>query len=333
MDVWDCALGFMDAQILLTAEELQLFATLENAPCAAADIAAEIGLSSASAQRLLTALCALGYVKLLSDGRYANSPEASQQLVPGRPGYIGAMFHHLRDDLYPVWRYCREALLEGNAQWHRAFGAGPSPTEHMFADEQHLRAFLNGMHVITYRAGSEFATQAPELRNVRSVVDIGGASGAFLIALAEVHRNLRGTVFDLPAVRCVAEEHLHRHCLAERLRFQAGDFWEDELPPGADVYSLGFILHDWDTAGGSLLLQKIADAAPPDGLLIIGEYLLDENRTGPLHVARMDLNMLVAARGRERTAREYADWIAEFGFDLQRIQPTSRGKHFLIARR
>jgi hypothetical protein len=42
---------------------------------------------------------------------------------------------------------------------------------------------------------------------------------------------------------------------------------------------------------------------------------------------------LVAARGRERTAREYADWIAEFGFDLQRIYPTSWGKHFLIARR
>jgi hypothetical protein len=333
MDVWDCALGFMDAQILLTAEELQLFRSLEAKPRTAAEVGVEIGLHPDAAQRLLTALSALGFVKHLPDGCYANSREASEQLVPGKPGYVGGMFPHLREDLYPVWRYCKEALLEQNAQWHRAFSTGPSPTEHMFVDERRLRDFLNGMHVITYQAGSEFAVQAPELHQVKSIVDVGGASGAFLIALAEAHPHLRGTVFDLPVVRRIAEDYLHRHYLSERLCFHPGDFWKDDLPQGADAYALGFILHDWDTAGGSVLLKKIADVAPPGGLLIVAEYLLDENKTGPWHVTRMDLNMLVAARGQERTAREYAEWISEFGFELQRIQPTSRGKNFLIARR
>jgi len=50
-------------------------------------------------------------------------------------------------------------------------------------------------------------------------------------------------------------------------------------------------------------------------------------------VARSDLNMMVAARGRERTAREYMDWIARFGFRTERVQPTHADKQFIIARK
>jgi len=50
-------------------------------------------------------------------------------------------------------------------------------------------------------------------------------------------------------------------------------------------------------------------------------------------VARRDLNILVAARGRAWTAAEYGAWVHTCGFTLQRIYQTSTGKHFLIARR
>lgn len=107
---------------------------------------------------------------------------------------------------------------------------------------------------------------------------------------------------------------------------------EDPVPEEADAYVLGFILHDWSKEDGSVLLQKIAEASAPGDLLIIGESLLNENKTGPLHVARSDLNMMVAARGRERTAREDFDWIAPFGFVPERVHLTTHGKHYLIAR-
>jgi hypothetical protein len=333
MDVWDCALGFMDAQMLLTGEELGVFDLLDGAPRSTPEIAADLGLREDPAERLLTALCALGFLERRPDGRFANGPEAAERLVRGRPGYVGAMFHHLREDLYPVWAYLKEALSDGAPQWRRAFGAGLTPTERMYSDPDSLRAFLEGMHAITYQAGAEFAAQTPELNGIRSMVDIGGASGAFLISLSQIFPRLRGLVFDLPAVGPVAAEFFDRYGVGDRLRFHAGDFWEDPIPAGADAYSLGFILHDWDMEGGSRLLGKIAEAARPGGWLIIGENLLNDDRTGPLHVARMDLNILVAARGRERTARDYADWIGRFGFALRRIQPTSMGKSFLIARR
>lgn len=335
MDIWDIALGFMDAQVMLTSEKVGLFDAVEEGRNTVEEVAASTGLPEDSALRLLSAVAALGLVERRPDGTFANHPEASDKLVRSSPGYIGSMFEHVRNDLYPLWGHLREALEEGRSQWDRAFegGNGRQRNEEMFDDPEALRRFMEGMHAITYRASTDFAGQARELLSVRHVVDVGGASGAFLIALAERFSGLRGTVLDLPPVKPITEEFVEAHGLSERIEFRAGDFWEDELPEGADAYSLGFILHDWDTRGGSILLDKVARAAPPGALLIVGEFLFNEDRTGPLFVARQDLNMLVAARGRERSVREYRAWLRGHGFLLERVVPASDGKHFMIARK
>lgn len=189
------------------------------------------------------------------------------------------------------------------------------------------------MHAITHRTAVELAGRAPELREVGTLVDVGGASGAFVIGLAQELPDLRGVVFDLPPVKPIAEDFFHHYRLDNRLRFQAGDFWKDPLPAGADAYALGFILHDWDELGGSILLDKIACASRPGGLLLVGEFLLDDNRTGPLFVARQDLNMLLAARGRERSAEEYRNWLRKHSFALESIYGTSNGKNYMVARK
>ena len=143
MDIWECALGFMDSQVLLTAEELGIFDSLDGEPRTAAQVAAETGLPPDSAERLLAALCALKIVQKLPDGRYRNKPEASEQLVRGKRGYIGEMFRHVREDLYPLWHYFKETLLEGTSQWDRAFKGRTAPAGKMYSDSQSLRAFMN----------------------------------------------------------------------------------------------------------------------------------------------------------------------------------------------
>lgn len=347
VNVWDCALSFMHAQMLLTAEKLGVFDRLDGDPCTAEEVAAAVDLPPDSARRLLTGLCALDLVERRSDGRYRNRPEASEQLVTGKPGYIGDFFHHVRNVLYPAWEDFEEALRNNPTAIDTDTGSteprqdgskqelNPEekevPSEAVYEDEESLRSFMDGMHTLSYGSGQTFAANAPELQDVEHLVDVGGASGAFLIAVAESFPELQGTVLDLPPVRPIAEEYISNHDLDDRLSFEGADFFNDPLPEGADAYSLGFVLHDWDKQAGSHLLEKIAASIQPGGLLIIGESLLNEDRTGPLHVARNDLNMLVVARGRERTAQEYENWIADYGFELERIQPTEE-KDFLIAR-
>jgi hypothetical protein len=140
-------------------------------------------------------------------------------------------------------------------------------------------------------------------------------------------------LFDLPPVVAIAQEYISAAGLQDRISTHAGDFWEDALPRGAAAYALGFILHDWDDAGGDRILGNVAAAADRGTTLIIGEHLLDENRTAPLFAVRQDVNMLVSARGRERSESEYRDWMARHGFKLQRTYSASYGKHYMIARR
>lgn len=330
-DLWELALGFMDSQALLTAVDLGVFDALEPEGRSAAGVARAVGLPEDGAHRLLTLLCSLGVVERRPDGRFVNTEEASEKLIPGRPGYVGGVFRHLREDLYPSWGRLDEALREARGD-HEGAPQREVPSEGLFSDPQALRGFMEGMHAITRPAARELAERADELEGLRSLVDVGGASGALVLEMARRHPGLQAIVFDLPPVRPIAEERFRSSGLGDRLHFQPGDFWRDPLPAGADAYALGFVLHDWDRTGGSILLGKIAEAARTGTWLIVGEYLLDDDRTGPRFVARQDLNMLLAARGRERTASEYREWLGEHGFAVERIVPTRHGKNYMLAR-
>jgi hypothetical protein len=76
MDLWECALGFMDAQVLLTAEECGVFESTASGPRHTAEIAVDMGLPEGLTERLLAAF-APDIVQRIPDGRVANGPMAT----------------------------------------------------------------------------------------------------------------------------------------------------------------------------------------------------------------------------------------------------------------
>ena len=64
------------------------------------------------------------------------------------------------------------------------------------------------------------------------------------VQVALAHPHLTGIGFDLPAVRPIFEEYVRGFGVADRLDFQARDFFNDPLPH-VDVLSMGHVLHDW----------------------------------------------------------------------------------------
>ena len=63
------------------------------------------------------------------------------------------------------------------------------------------------------------------------MTDVGGATGQLSTIVARRHPHLRCTSFDLPVVRPIAERHIARSGLADRVATAAGDFFTDPLPP------------------------------------------------------------------------------------------------------
>nr|UUG47319.1 o-methyltransferase [Amycolatopsis sp.] len=157
-------------------------------------------------------------------------------------------------------------------------------------------------------------TEGYDWTGVRRVADIGGGSGALLAELLRAHPHLRAVLVDQAATVAAAERNLARHGVAERTEFVAGDFFAP-LPPGADVYVLSNVLHDWSDADVLRILRRCAAAAGPAGRVLIADRVVDRNGD-PRVLTMLDLRMLVLLGGRERTADEWSALITEAGLSI-----------------
>jgi O-methyltransferase domain len=93
---------------------------------------------------------------------------------------------------------------------------------------------------------------------------------------------------------------------------------------------LKFILIDWKDAEAIRILNNCRTAITPGGRLLVIEMTIpDDNHPSPGQL--LDLNMLVMTGGQERTRSEYGALLAEAGFRLTRIIPTSSPVHVLEA--
>ena len=80
------------------------------------------------------------------------------------------------------------------------------------------------------------------------------------IALANPH--LKGIGFDLAEIGPIFEEYAKANGVGERVRFQAGDFFTQDLP-NVDVLTMGHILHDWNLEEKKMLIGKANRAGKP----------------------------------------------------------------------
>jgi DNA-binding Lrp family transcriptional regulator len=156
----------------------------------------------------------------------------------------------------------------------------------------------------------------------RTVADIGGADGSVLVELLsrDDDRTRRGIVFDQPNVTPTAHKTLADAGLADRVEVVDGDFFS--AVPAADVYVLGYILHDWNDDESRHILRTVATAATAGARLLIVEGVVPSGDEPHLTKA-VDLTMLGMLTGKERTEQEYRELLDSAGFTLDRVVTTS----------
>ncbi|MFF3689148.1 methyltransferase [Streptomyces sp. NPDC002187] len=123
--------------------------------------------------------------------------------------------------------------------------------------------------------------------SVRSVVDVGGNSGALLTGLLRRHPHLHGTLVDLRNTADLAAKHLANAGLGDRYEVAAGSYF-DPLPPGRDVYLLSAILGDWDDERACSILRRCVEAAGGTGRVLLADVNLDAGAAGQ-EAARTEL--------------------------------------------
>jgi hypothetical protein len=120
----------------------------------------------------------------------------------------------------------------------------------------------------------------------------------------------------LPATR----ETVARFGLTERFKFVAGDLLTADFGSGYNVATLGHILHSEGEARGRSLLRKTFEALAPGGTIAIAEFLVNEDRTGPVMSLFFAANMLVNTdNGDTFSFGEIGAWLTEAGFTNARL--------------
>lgn len=310
-------LAFWPSKVLLSAIEIGVFTELARGPEPREALAGRLGLHPRAAADFLDTLVALGFLERNGDV-YGNTPETDLFLDRRKPSYVGGILEMANHRLYPFWGSLTEGLRTGKPQNEVKTG-GPGLFETLYADPARLKEFLAAMSGISHGANMTIAHAFPWAQYT-TFADVGTAQGDLATQVAKVNGHLTGVGFDLAEVAPIFEEYVAAHGVADRVRFQAGDFFKDDLPR-VDVILMGHILHDWDLPTKQMLIAKAYAALPAGGALIVYESIIDNDRRQNAFGLMMSLNMLIETPGGfDYTGADCEGWMKAAGFTSTRVQ-------------
>jgi predicted O-methyltransferase YrrM len=310
---------------LLTAAvaHFGLFEKLAGGPVSPDDLQQSLGLERRPFVVLLTAMKAMGLVRE-AEGKLSPTPLAAEHLdsrgefaVSGylslaaeSPGVL-AMAQSLRTN-----RPAGAEEKETGAAF--IFREGLESAMHKEASARHFTLALAGR---AKNVAPVLAAKLP-LDGAKCLLDLGGGTGIYSIALLQKNPQLRAIVLDGPEVLKVTAEMAAEYGVSDRLECRTGDMFADALPTGCDAILLSNILHDWDEPQCQQLVSRCANALPSGGRLLIHDVFLDDDLAGPLPIALYSAALFTLTEGRAYSAAEYRAWLTAAGLDPQPLIPT-----------
>jgi 2,7-dihydroxy-5-methyl-1-naphthoate 7-O-methyltransferase len=146
---------------------------------------------------------------------------------------------------------------------------------------------------------------------VRSVVDVGGGTGAMLAEILRARPHLRGTLVDLPRTVARSAATFAAAGVADRVTTIGQSFF-DPLPAGADLYLLRGILNDWPDPEATAILSHCAEAARSPG----GGRVVVLKSVGPDGAARSLVIEMVLLGGKHRTVTQFQELARQAGLEV-----------------
>ncbi len=316
--VWETASAFRRSRAFLSAVELDLFTALGSEPRTSAEVAESLRCDPRATDRLMNAMTAMGFLQK-DGGRFANTPDGLRFLVRGSPEHLAGLMHSA--NLWCKWSTLTEAVRAGGSV---------EPTGIASRSPEWIRAFISAMNDRGRSRAGAFAAWL-DLDGVRTVLDLGGGSGAYAAAMVSAGKGITATVFDRPEVVPLTRHFLDETGCAESVRTLPGDFLVDELGSGYDLVLMSAVLHSLAPEQCRGLIARTSAALNPGGRIVIRDFVMSADRTAPLRGALFALNMLVNTDGGDTySENEYRGWLEAAGLTGVRRHTTPDGDDVVI---
>jgi SAM-dependent methyltransferase len=295
--------SYQSACVLAAAADLEVFNVLQGRSLDANAVAAQIGADPRATTILLDALAALGLLGK-EQGRYALPPAVANTLTDQGSHSVLPMVLH-QANCMRRWVQLPRVVKSGRPAERQPSIRGEA------ADTS---SFIGAMHTISGPVADTVVRRLSPL-SFKHLLDIGGGSGTWTMALLRLDPQARATIFDLPDVIPMARQRLTAEGFMDRVQLVAGDFYADPLPAGADLVWLSAIAHQNSREQNRELFTKIRDALTPGGKLVIRDIVMDEDHVNPPGGALFAVNMLTGTEaGGTFSLGEYREDLESAGF-------------------
>jgi len=316
--------GFRKSKVLFAATKLKVFDELaKTGPQTAHSLAKSLSLNEPAVSTLLNSCVSLELLcKDKSTDTFFVNDMAQKYLVSSSPDSLVGYIYHSNDVVYNLFSALESSIQTGDTCWKEsklldADGDTKSAFAQLYKTEESLDRFLRGMHGLSVSCAPALV-HSFDLSRFRTLVDLGGGSGALVYEACKHYPTLKGSILDLESALVFTRSSIARQAhssphISERISFISGNFFEDDLPD-ADIFVLSRIIHDWEEDKACKLLKRVYDRLPNKGAVLVCEMLLDEDGCGPTETLLQSLNMLVQTGGKERKFSEYEAILKSVGF-------------------
>ncbi|MFX0199252.1 MAG: methyltransferase [Candidatus Hodarchaeota archaeon] len=301
--------------------DLSIFTILQKGPKTATQLAGLLNLPERSLKRLLNANVALGFLRKAHEG-YKNSEVAQEYLIEGKPSYLGD--------------FVKLAGIYGFAKWTRFEECirNDAPIEDLDDDyrrnEERMQYFTRAMHN-NAKGTARFIASLPLLANRSHLLDIGGGSGVYCIALTERFPDLHATLIDFPPVCKVAREYVGQSNAKNRIKIVEGDALRAKISDFGDIVLVSQVLHGMSESQCKALLKRCFNWTSSGGAIIVHEFLLDDDEVSPLYSTLFALNMLMTTKeGDAYTKGAVSNWLEHAGYRDLSVLETPGPSNLLV---
>jgi hypothetical protein len=305
------------SHMVRVAADLGLADLLAKGPKTAEELAGPTKTHAPSLYRLMRTLGMLGI--FVEDGRKFSLTPLGDAMKTGAPGAARSTIQTLASDwCIRGFSELRHSIETGKPGFDKTMGMnifewlGQHPTEASLFSET-----MVGFH------GAEPAAVAAayDFSGLKTIVDVGGATGNLLTTVLGKAAGAKGVLYDLPHVVKDAPPLIQSRGLTDRVKIESGSFF-DQVPTGGDAYLLSHVIHDWSEGQCLTILGNVRKAMNPGGKVLLVEMVLPPGND-PHPGKMLDIMMLVGPGGQERTEQEYKALLDKAKFRMTRVIPTA----------
>jgi len=311
---------YWPSQAILTAVDLNLFSLLKNDKLTAKQLSMRLGIKEHRSYDFFDALVALRFLKREGDtksAKYSNF-EGMDSMLDKHTGFMVEGYKH--------WSNLKLALETGkslNPSDDKPKSADSTYIDNYYLGDSTLKEFQNAMDSLQEDNFKQLVNYF-DFSSYETMLDLGAGSCLLSTIVNKQYSDLKIINFDLPFV------FLNRTQTNNNITYKSGDFFADDIPK-AEIIFMGNILHNWGIDKRKILIKKVYDALPSNGVFIVVESFIDDLRRKNYHSLLMSLNMLIEfGEGSGCSVNDLKNWTREIGFmDYKLIQLTAESCAFI----